>query len=463
MAIYTNSRAGAAITSAEFTSTNGQHFAFLQLSNAAEKEAVKQSLLSASHDLSIGAETQQDNHPVLVVKGKSQEEMLSLLSAKGESFALYTPKKPFQPWALRGKFSIVGQTLDLASVYIANRTKSRTMGDNIAYLTFSTASICASLINIVFGAKVMQDEHRTRFLKTQVNDALTPYLPEGTALPSVDDNVSLKVYGPPKAKTLKEKLHDFGRRNSVYIDMGLRYFGNFNLIVPITNWMKPGWEKLNKNPYSVAAGVTLLIGKTITAFSKVPDPYNKAPRSGLDKAREKVFFKTGNVLESFSALFMGYNSFKGAKIDGVHKTNPLAGIANILFMGGYGVRWFAPFGVREVDMKEIEAHIAAGLVQVPADKLPQLVADITSKLKEDLKDKPVEFGQIYTQIHTAVERYKNAVPSTITAQPAKEMAASQPSDKRFAQDDLKRKAAATMTPLLSRAEPSMTSSSMALS
>jgi hypothetical protein len=200
-----------------------------------------------------------------------------------------------------------------------------------------------------------------------------------------------------------------------------------------------------------------MVGKTITAFSKVPDPYNPAPASTFDKMREKVFFKTGNAIESLSAVLMGYNSFKGANIDGVHKNNPSAGIANIIFMGGYSVRAFAKFGVREVDIAELEAHVAEGLSKVSTDKLPQLVADIVAGLKGDLKDQPIEFGQLYSQILGKVNHYHMAHPA-----PAEQHSA-EGSKALFASNDLKKKSTFLTPPPSTYAEKSLVSPGAAIS
>ncbi len=442
MTTYTNAWQDATLISIEFAPALDGSFAFFHIKNTADKEKIKQELSSAGTGLNIIAETEQDNHPVLIAKtAKTEGEIVSLLSARGNSFALLAQKKTFEPWKWRGALGIVGQGFDIFSVYLATQKGTRTKADNAAYFLFAVFNVGASLINMAFGAKRIPDEHRMRFLKTQINDAVTPYISEGANLPSPDDNMTSKLDGPAKPKTGWPKLKEYIRSHSVYIDMGLRYFGNMNLILPVTRLTQKGWRnKLNDNPYTRAAGISLMAGKTITAFSKVPDPYNPEPSGAFDKIREKVTFRLGNSLESLSAVFMGYNSFVGKKdTNGVRKNNPASGIANILFMFGYGARFIAPFGIRETNIPELEAHVSECLAQVPPDKLPQLVADISASLKNDLKDNPVEFGQIYTQILTNLNKYHGISLPILQEHEQQEPHGTQEKQTQFANERLKRK------------------------
>ena len=410
MATYTNVRQDSAISSVEFSSSAGMNFSFFYLRDAANKEVLKQWLSSGEIGLDIVAQTQQNGQHIFVAKGtKAPAEILSLLAIKGNSFTPYVPKKPFQAWKWRGKFSIVGQLFELISVFVAQKNGTRTVRDNAAYLTYSTANLAAAFIDIIFGASVIPDIHRMRALKTQVNDVLKPYLPEGAVLPSPDANLT-HISGQEKTRTFGQRSHDYIQRHSVYIETALRYLGAFGLAFPVKHW-KPAWKTLrsgtfaeaiktaaNDNPITFASGLFTLGGKTITLFSKAPDPYSPAPATPLDSVRENVTFKLGTAVESVGAIAMAHNGFKGSKIGGVVKTNPIAGAGNLMFIASYGARWFAPFGVRKMDVPELEAHISEGLANVPPEKLPQLITDIAISMKQNLQDEPLEFGQLYAQI-----------------------------------------------------------------
>ena len=65
-------------------------------------------------------------------------------------------------------------------------------------------------------------------------------------------------------------------------------------------------------------------------------------------------------------------------------------------MGGYGALLRA---VRRAPDRcaNSEAHVSECLAQVQADK-PQLVADVSANLKNDLKDQPVGYSELYTRI-----------------------------------------------------------------
>ena len=58
----------------------------------------------------------------------------------------------------------------------------------------------------------------------------------------------------------------------------------------------------------------------------------------------------------------------------------------------------APFGARDmtIHLPELAAHVSEGLLKVPAEKRAQLAADIAARLKDNLKENPVEFGELYS-------------------------------------------------------------------
>jgi len=178
---------------------------------------------------------------------------------------------------------------------------------------------------------------------------------------------------------------------------------------------------INKgNKYNFWVGVSYLIGKTVALFSKTPDPYNPKPHTMWDTIREKYTFRLSSVIEGVAASTLIYDRLKNQKITLVKggKTYPdfLGATGGGLFVSGFLIRLFAKFGVKEVNMDELNAHISDSLAKVPADKLPQAIAETTAFIKEHFKDKQTnayhkmrvketpEFGQIYNHLVTDLYR-----------------------------------------------------------
>ncbi|MDE3060295.1 MAG: hypothetical protein KGJ06_04730, partial [Pseudomonadota bacterium] len=84
----------------------------------------------------------------------------------------------------------------------------------------------------------------------------------------------------------------------------------------------------------------------------------------------------------------------------------LGGIGGAMFVAGFAIRFFAPYGTKELDMREAYAHATDTLAKTPPEKLPQLLADTAVTLKESLKDKEnITFGEIYTHMKSDLYRY----------------------------------------------------------
>ncbi len=439
MTIYNNTRANAEIASVEFASSGAGQFAFFHLRSEADEETVRQWLKASGFE--VAAKT-QGAPPILVVKGaKAPTEMFALLQARGDGFSAYVPPKKFQPWKWRGTFSLLGQMCELTSTVTAHHQGSRTKGDNLAYFTYATANLTAAMMEILFGANVEPDKHRLHALKSQANEMLRPYLPQGTELPAPEAKLNPESDRP---KSVGQQAHDFVRRYAVYIETGLRYFAAFSLAFPIAHigramkHLRTGdvgkalKGAVNENPFTLATGLAIVVGKAVTLCSKTPDPYDPKPRSALDQFRENGTFKLGTIIEGFGTIPMVYNGFKPRLVNGQMHSNPIAGVGNSLFLAGYTARYFAPFGVRKLDMPELQAHLVEGLSKVPHAQLPQLTADITANVVRQTTDqeKAPEFGQLYVKLLDGLPQAR----STAATEPP-------PRETSFAQESLKRKAA----------------------
>jgi hypothetical protein len=92
------------------------------------------------------------------------------------------------------------------------------------------------------------------------------------------------------------------------------------------------------------------------------------------------------------------------------------GAGGVLLASSLTSRIFAPFGVRDVDMKELEAHLTDALALVPPQKLPQIIAETAAGVKEHFKEKAPNYGEIYDTLVNGLYRYHRiAVPASTAA------------------------------------------------
>ncbi|MBI1276234.1 hypothetical protein GC177_09740 [bacterium] len=415
MVMFLSSNPDSGVAKVEFSPSAQGNAAYIHLATGADEVAVKQLLSSKGIGQTVVTQTMLDGHAVLVTRGPlSQDGLLNML---GGHFAPPAPEpQGFEPWKWRGKLSIVGQSLQLASA------KFSAKGIDAPTAIFAVSNLMANGTNIVFGAEKAQDVHQLRFLKEHFNAQMQAYLPQGESLPSPDDSRAALRHANDPRKGLVEQGQDFIRRNSVRIgEIGLRYFGAFALAFPVKNWRESA-DKLahgnllgayqagkNKDALSHQAGMAYLVGKSIALTSKIPDPYDPTPHTLLDTIREKVVFRLSSVIEGFAAFSIALNGFTRRKIkfskDGKEYPDVLGGVGGMLFTLAQGIRYFAPFGTKVVDMEELNAHMTDGLARMPRDRLPQLVADAAASIVEHFKEKHLEFGTVYSQLADGLQQY----------------------------------------------------------
>jgi hypothetical protein len=429
MAIYTNIQKDAPIASVEFQPVAQGNFAFFGLKDDTQKEAIK-NWLTASGQTLLG-EAFINGKPVLITRGeKTQDELRNSLKETGNTFKLPEPEKKFQPWKVRGNLSIVGQILQLSSSYFK---KGKIDG---ATATFAISNLTANATNIIFGASKEKDEHHLRYLKDKINEKLAAYLPEETALASPEQKMAEALKEPEAPKSFGQKIYGFMQRHSVTVgEIGLRYFGATAMVFPMANVGKaitrkgltPEEEKLSagqlafnkKDTATASVGIAYLIGKTIALFSKVPDPYNPKPPSKLDLFREKIVFRLATIIEASAAGILAWDRLTSKDDDkkiNFSKLNKnltgsykdyLGGIGGIIFAVAQAIRFFAPFGVKEVNMDELHAHITNGLAKVAKenpDKLQQAMAETSAFLTEHFKDKAPAYGKTYRTLTENLHR-----------------------------------------------------------
>lgn len=453
MTVYHSQQNNSPITMLESVQEDGKRsrtsLTFCYVDDPSRLDAAKILLQHALPNQHLVGETQVAGRDVLILRGnQTPTQVIAQLHAARLDFTKAPTAKTFNAWKWRGNLSNAGQLLQLASAGLKNKE-----GFDHSVLGFAVFNLAANMINLVFGAERKPDTNRLRRLNAEFNEQLTPYVAPDTPLPDPDAALT-KDRTQKKREALGDSVVGFLKRNSVVFgEIGLRYVGAFNLAFPITQWAGKGrqafaatqgplLDKLkagfgaagrnfhNKESLIFYSGIAYLVGKTIALGSKIPDPYDTKPHTALDGIRENVLFKTSTALEAAAAATLAVNGLKPGKVtpenpDGARLftrnreywlPNAMKGekfitrdwfgaAGGALFTGGLLIRFSAPFGTREVDMKELYAHMAAALAKVPEDKLPQLVADSALAIKAQFPDKPLEFGNIYTSLVHELEHY----------------------------------------------------------
>lgn len=200
-------------------------------------------------------------------------------------------------------------------------------------------------------------------------------------------------------------------------------------------------------------GLAYIAGKSLALTSKIPDPYDPKPHTTVDTVREKVVFPTSSVIEAGAAGYLAYDRLFKRKIGYTKIANAVepmvsyftkntpawlakmknpefktrdwfGGVGGALFTAGLAIRVFAPFGHKEVDLNELNAHMVDGLAHVPPDKVPNLIADYSAFLTEHFKGK-VQFGEVYKEIADGLYRYHQiALPTERDSSPTRERSTS---------------------------------------
>lgn len=429
-AIYLNAAPGAVIHSAEFTSEGARQFTMLTLEKGNDASQVKTWMQSAPLSQRLISETSTGGQTLLVFQGaQSPQQILGGLAQHGQQLAAPPEKpKPFNPWAWRGYTSILGQSLQIAS----SMKSQGNIGDRVAVFGFASLNLTANIINVLFGAQEKNDPHQQRYLQRQISADLAQYT--GGAAPD-PENVK-PTHLAEKPKTSGEQLHDLLTKYSVtFGEIGLRTIGSMSLVFPVTQlgkafktFRQEGLSeafKVAKNPNKATLmyGILMLTGKFTSFTAKEPDPYNPKPQSALDVFREKYAFKLSSVIEGSGAVWSANDRFRNQKIKnkaGNLVPDAYGGWGNVIFVGGYGVRLFAPYGTRNVNMPTLYAYVSDSLAKVPQDKLPTLLAETASKLQQHFNDPKLTAATIYGEIANDLQRHHHiSVAPHISTEPPK--------------------------------------------
>jgi hypothetical protein len=444
MLTYINQRPDSPLHSVEFATVEGIHYCFFRLAPHGNRAEVEALLQHAGIHQTIVTETKADGEPLLVTQGHATpEQILQALNTQGNSFAAAAAEaKKFNPWAWRGITSVIGQSLQIASSFTGVGAKA----DRSAIFGFASLNLIANFINIKFGGQKKDDKRQLRLLKEQFNQQLAPYVAPGTALPDPDDN-RLKAYAASEpGQTFGQQTSGFVQKYSVSAgEIGLRTVGSLSLAFPL-NQMKNAvsamkesgtlGERLgnavsvarNSNVKTFRVGLAMLTGKFISFLAKEPDPYNPKLPSLIDHLREKVMFRLSSVVEGGAASYMAYDRFKNQKIKlgGKEYTDHFGGWGNMVFVGGYGVRYTAPYGTLEVNMPELYSHITDGLAKLPPEHIAPVMAKTAFDLSQHFKDKKLDIATAYSEMAGMLKKHHGITLPSAPAMAAPAIAASAP-------------------------------------
>ncbi|MBI1236799.1 MAG: hypothetical protein GC188_08975 [Alphaproteobacteria bacterium] len=447
MAVFHNSKKDSPITGVEFSPVSDGNFSFYHIDSPISKEGVRQWLTSAAVGQEIIAETQVSGHPVFVTHGdRKKSEILDLLAARGEQMTPYSRKKSFseQAWQTGAVMAFTGQMMQLTSSFLRPDRKA-----DWSLRMLAVPNLLANIWVFFYGAERSEDKNRLTYLKRHFNEELGTHASGGVAaLPDIQENRSVLRGDPPEKKGLKDHMDGFLKRNSVTVgEIGMRYFGATALAFPINKWGK-GFNRLLEGEFKEAyklsrtatpikgtnklshlthyAGLLSLTGKTVAITSKAPDPYSATPPTWLDKMRERFTFNAGGALETVAFGIVAWEGFSKKKISfrkgGREHIDFLSGIGGSLFTIRYFIRNWAPFGVRDMNMNELYAHVTDSLAQMPPDQLPQLLADTAADLTNHFKDKHLKYGEVFAQLLSDLYRYHHIALDNLGTQPEERVA-----------------------------------------
>lgn len=466
MSVYKNRNMNDALSTVEVQKTpSGQNVIFY-LHNDASAAAFKEHLRASGLGLLVVAQTHVDGKTALVAEGTNiQEPLFSWLGSQGSVLDLSHKTKTTDPWILRSILGVGGQSLQLASAFMRPETalnagKGIWKRVDVSTFVFAAANMTANIINLIYKGHNLDDPHQLKSLKEQFNRSLTPHMQAGELAPSTDDSrKKLRDCNEPK----KDAFNDFMRHHSVNVgELGLRYIGAFGMAYPATGWhniLKGQMPTENPHKLRVYAGLGSIVGKTMALGSKVPDPYNPAPKSWLDPIREKFAFLGGGLVEAGAFSAYAYDCFfntkpgtkggaRGIMFNGEHHRDWLGGIGGSMFVAGYIVRSWAKYGERNVDMEELYAHVSDTLAKVTPEKLPQLLADTAAEIKNHFKERTdLDFGTIYTELTNDLKRYHHIDIHTLLENqqetPKPDIMAKDAEHQGHAETDISKEASAT--------------------
>jgi hypothetical protein len=382
---------------------SGGAVAFIHLQKGANVAAIQERFTTLGGEQPILSEVVTAEHPILMLQSqKTPQELVDALTAQGEQLVAQTEEKKFNAWKWRGYTSLAGQTLTFISGIFSDRPRD----DKIALCGFVVLNLLANASNIIFGAQKKEDSYQLQALKENFNAQIAPHLKEGESPLNPQEKRAELRKDEHHTETTGQKIFSTMQQYSTsFGEVGLRLLGATSLVTPapkiakaITGEIPRTFANIkNDNPATYNAGLLTLLGKFTSLASKEPDPYNPTPPTGLDKFREKITFPLSSVIEAAGAAIMAKDAYA--------KKDTAGAIGNLIFIGGYGIRFFAPYGSLEVNQKELHAHITDSLAKLPPEKIPSLLAETAVNLQQHFGKKSPDIASLYAKLEADMLKY----------------------------------------------------------
>lgn len=413
MAVYKVKNTDSPLSTVEFSPVPEGNIAFFSARDAHSAHAVY--ALAANLGQTIMGETELEGRTILITRGpRSQTEILTSLAQSGHETQLQHKAKSLDTWKVIAMLAVPGQLLQLTSSLIR---KNKRVDWGLFF--FATSNLVGHAITWMYGAQKSEDPHRLAFVKNEVNNHLSEYLPAGDSLPSISDNRK-SLHGDKPPPTAGQRMDRFFQKNSIYVgEIGCRYAGALALAFPANRVRRsclkakslPEAYQIARNESNLAhfAGLTSVAGKTLSLTSLPADLYSPTPPTALDHFRQKVTFRAGGWMEAGAFGTLTYDALTNPNrrimVGGREYRDYVGAVGSALFTARYIARHWAKFGERKVDMDEVYAHTTDCLAKMPRAELPNLVADTASYLTNHFKDNQLEFGKVYTRLETELYKY----------------------------------------------------------
>jgi hypothetical protein len=393
---------------------------FFYLNSLESKAKSIEWLVSAKMGQTIISEAMVDGKPVVITRDNgSATDFLATLKSQGMVLNPQHYRKAIDPWVIRGHVSNAGQVLQLYSSLAKKQLKPD-------LLAFSALSLTANYVNITFGSEKEKDPHRLFHVKQELHKLFSQNGTNSFPLPGLEDRSYADErldLNPPPALSPTKMINNFVERNSVrFGEIGLRLVGVTGMVFPFDRFGKmastlktEGMGQalkvgLNPNRVRLYGGLTYFIGKSTSLFAKTPDPYNPAPKSGLDEIREKYLFKACSVVEASAASIVAAGAFTGdfgkSKVD---SSDYIGGAGAAILAAGLLGRVKAPFGEKTLDIEEVFAYAEGAIAKSSGSNMPWLISETAALLKNKIGE-PATFGDIYTRLMVDLyHRYNIAI------------------------------------------------------
>ena len=417
MSLLKNNDPKAAVRSIEVLADGAGALVVIQLSPS-QRKAVEEALAGT---LTPVTAVTRDGVTSLVLQAPSANAE-QIAQRLGGNFSEVIRKAPMSRSSLldmnrmRGILGTFGQIMQqIAGYQEKNPVLSQSSG----------ISLASNLITVTYGTPHRINHEKTERMRWQADLLLKHHLQNYQAPDEKD------VQKPRYTGSQTEKINRFVGANNVYISDGMKFASQVFLGTRGNNWVDRTmgrlqysaklvtfsgidrdkdtpdkekswitWFRENTNPFS---GALEWAGQFMNLFNAVYLPQIHNVAFGDLK---KEFATTGikavkKHYRPFSEMFSAAN-WKSFKFSEFRIVSPMRFVSVCLFLSGFGAKMIAPFSMKDVDWPELQHHAALALKNVPPEKLPHLLAEISALYVKAINDPNVSFGQVYQSLQTEI-------------------------------------------------------------